>query len=84
MGETQGEKLATIGEIARQHGDIRPVVERAPASLFEGLVEELREDIADLVNERPYSAIAAALAVGFLGGLSIALSRRSRAYSRGW
>ena len=84
MGETEGEPLATIGEIARQHGDISAVVPSREPGLFDTLIDELRSDVTDLVADRPYSAVLGALAVGFLGGLSIALSRRSRRYSRGW
>jgi len=80
MGEHEGEPLATIGEIARQHGDIQPIVSgRGP-----NLVDELRDDVMQLASERPYSAIVGALAIGFFGGLSIALGRRGRRYSRGW
>jgi len=84
MGEREGEPLATIGEIARQHGDIHPIVSGHEQSLFGALLDELRDDVAHLAAERPYSATFAALAIGFFGGLSIALGRRGRRYSRGW
>jgi len=84
MGETQGEALATIGEIARQHGDIDAVVRGREPRLFSALIDELRDDVVHLPSERPYTAVFGALAVGFFGGLSIALSRRDRRYSRGW
>ena len=84
MGETQGEALATIGEIARQHGDIDAAVRGRGQSLFDTWLDELRDDVAELVAERPYTATIAAVAIGFFGGLSIALSRRPRRYSRGW
>jgi hypothetical protein len=84
MGDNQGETLATIGEIARQHGDIHAVVQGRVPSLFGALIDELRDDVAHLAAERPYSTVFAAVAVGFFGGLSIALSRRGRRYSRGW
>ena len=80
MGEHEGEPLASIGEIARQHGDIHEIVRgRAPS-----LIDDLRDDVAHLVSARPYSATLAALTIGFFGGLSIALGRRGRRYSRGW
>ena len=84
MGENQGEALATIGEIAQQHGDIRAVVRGSEPRLFDGFIDELRDHVAHLVAERPYSTTVAAVAIGFFGGLSIALSRRGRRHSRGW
>jgi hypothetical protein len=84
MGENPGEALATIGEIARQHGDIDAVAAISPPSLLDRLMDELRDDVAHLVSERPYAATAAALAVGFFGGLTIAHSRRGRRHFRGW
>ena len=84
MGEREGEPLATIGEIVRQHGDIQTVVRGREQDFFGGLFDELRNDMTKLAEERPYSVVLAALGVGFLGGLAIALSRRGRRYSPGW
>ncbi|HEX4504906.1 MAG TPA: hypothetical protein VH722_04175 [Alphaproteobacteria bacterium] len=84
MGENQGEALATIGEIAQQHGDIHAAVRGSGHGLFNAFIDELRDDVAHFAAERPYSAVLAAVATGFFGGLSLALGRRGGHYSRGW
>ena len=84
MAEGQGEGLATIGEIAQSHGDTRAIVRAVSRSPFERLLAGWRSDADDVVTEQPYIAIAVALAAGFLGGLTIAVSSKQRYRSRDW
>jgi ElaB/YqjD/DUF883 family membrane-anchored ribosome-binding protein len=84
MAEGQGEALATIGEIAQGHGDIRAAISAARRSPLERLLRAWVNEVDDVVVLRPYQATAIALAVGLLGGLAIAAGTRRRPYSRGW
>ena len=84
MAEGQGEALATIGEIAQGHGDIHAALAAGGRTPLERLLAGWWSDADDLVTAQPYSAVAVALEVGFLGGLAIAAGS-SRGYrSRGW
>ena len=83
MGDTQGEALATIGEIAQGHGDIVAAVRVAKRSPLERLIAAWWEEVDDSIARHPYQATASALAVGFLGGLALALANR-QSHSRGW
>ena len=84
MAEGQGEALATIGEIAQGHGDIRAAVSATRRGPLERLLRGWFDEVDDAVTWSPYSAAAVALAVGLLGGLALASSKRRRPYSRGW
>jgi hypothetical protein len=84
MAEGQGEALATIGEIAQGHGDIRAAVSAARRGPLERLLRTWFGEADDIVARRPYPATAIALAVGFLGGLALAAHTRRGPYSRGW
>ena len=70
MSEQQGEALATISEAARSRGP--------------SLATAIRAELIATVENRPYRSAAVALAVGFLAGLSIALSTNAPPISRGW
>jgi hypothetical protein len=78
MAENQGEALATISEITQGHGDVPAMLGAASRSPLERLAAAWWAEVDDAVTWRPYSAAATALAVGFLGGLAIALSARNR------
>jgi len=84
MTEGQGEALATIAEIARGHGDIRPAIRAARRTPLERLLAGWRSEANEFAEERPYSAVAVALAVGFLGGIAIAAGSRRGHHPRGW
>jgi len=84
MTEGQGEALATIAEIAQGHGDIRPAIRAARRTPLERLLAGWRSDADDFASRQPYSAVAVALAVGFLGGLAIAAGSRRGRHSRRW
>ena len=83
MAEGQGEALATIGEIAQGHGDIRAAVRTASRTPFEQLLHAWLDEVDDVVTWRPYSASVVGLAAGLLGGLAIAWSAR-KARRRSW
>ena len=84
MAEGQGEALATIGEIAQGHGDIRSAVRAASRSPLERLLGAWWGEVDDAVTWRPYSATVVAFGIGLLGGLAIAAGSRRRPHSRGW
>jgi ElaB/YqjD/DUF883 family membrane-anchored ribosome-binding protein len=84
MAEGQGEALATIGEIAQGHGDIRVAVSAARRGPLVRLLRTWLNEVDDAVAWRPYKATAIALAVGLLGGLALAAHTRRGPYSRGW
>jgi ElaB/YqjD/DUF883 family membrane-anchored ribosome-binding protein len=84
MAEGQGEALATIGEIAQSHGDIRAAISAARRGPLERLLRTWFNEVDDAVAWRPYQAIGIALAAGLLGGLVLAARTRRRPYSRGW
>jgi hypothetical protein len=84
MAEGQGEALATIGEIAQAHGDIRAAIAAARRGPLERQLRTWLNEVDDEVSWRPYSATAIALSVGVLGGLAFAVGTRLKRYSRGW
>ena len=83
MAEGQGEALATIGEIAQGHGDIRAAVSAARRGPLERLLRAWVNEVDDAVTRRPYSTTAIALSVGLLSGLALAASTRNKRYWRG-
>ena len=84
MAAGQGEALATIGEIAQGHGDIRAAVSTAQRGPLEQLLRAWSKEVDDDVTQRPYSATAVALSVGLLCGLALAAGTRRNRYSHGW
>jgi ElaB/YqjD/DUF883 family membrane-anchored ribosome-binding protein len=84
VAEGQGEALATIGEIAQGHGDIRATASAAHRGPLERLLRAWMNEVDDAVTWRPYSSTAVALAVGLLGGLALAAGSRPRRNPRGW
>jgi hypothetical protein len=84
VAEGQGEALATIGEIAQGHGDIRAAVSAARRGPLERLLRAWVNEVDDAVTRRPYSSTAIALAVGLLGGLALAAGSTRRRDLPGW
>jgi ElaB/YqjD/DUF883 family membrane-anchored ribosome-binding protein len=78
MAEGQGEALATIGEIAQSHGDIRAAVSATRRGPLERLLGAWINEVDDAVTRQPYSSTAIALAVGLLGGLALAAGSTRR------